>query len=376
MKQLYIEASLLGSVTTDTLHEFLTSVGKNNGRVQNIKNYTELSQKQLLQCCNAMEQYVCKAVEEMSSFQEATADQQMQQDGMRHLGELLQGLQGGAHVAHGLLLASALQPPSSLLNTATLLHDNCLLAVGDLPEVQDPVARLCCSWWELQVAGKEQLMPQTLPYILIRAESTQRVADIKICCTMRDAFTLLDFEDPNIVDVKRLLLQAAFNPAFVSRPEGRRFLASLFNLDKNFVSELTVIVKNQIPSGRRTVLEAYGEIIFRAWREASGPCLLEVESSCIQEVMKAAIYASTPALAGALRQVLNGLHSEKRASGVDAMLLRLYSPILFRAFAACNSAVRLNALQLLLAAFPLMDPEAGPEDMEETLTLQFDHIRK
>jgi condensin-2 complex subunit G2 len=53
-------------------------------------------------------------------------------------------------------------------------------------------------------------------------------------------------------------------------------------------------------------------------------------------------------------QVLNGLHSEKRAAGVDAMLLRLYSPILFRAFAAHNSAIRLNALQVLLAAFPLM----------------------
>jgi hypothetical protein len=46
-------------------------------------------------------------------------------------------------------------------------------AVGDLPEVQDPVAKLCCSWWELQVAGKEQLMPQTLPYILVSIGSTK-----------------------------------------------------------------------------------------------------------------------------------------------------------------------------------------------------------
>ncbi len=38
----------------------------------------------------------------------------------------------------------------------------------------------------------------------------------------------------------------------------------------------------QIPSGRKPVLDAYGEIIFRAWKEASGPCLLEVESTCIQ----------------------------------------------------------------------------------------------
>ena len=31
--------------------------------------------------------------------------------------------------------------------------------------------------------------------------------DVKTCFTMREAFALLDFEDPTIVDVKRLLLQ-------------------------------------------------------------------------------------------------------------------------------------------------------------------------
>lgn len=42
----------------------------------------------------------------------------------------------------------------------------------------------------------------------IRAEASGRAADIKTCFTMRDAFALLDYEDPTIVDVKRLLLQA------------------------------------------------------------------------------------------------------------------------------------------------------------------------
>ena len=42
------------------------------------------------------------------------------------------------------------------------------------------------------------------------------------------------------------LLQASFSPAFLHRPEGRRFLASLFNLDKDFVGELTAIIKNQV----------------------------------------------------------------------------------------------------------------------------------
>ncbi len=108
--------------------------------------------------------------------------------------------------------------------------------------------------------------------------------DVKACYAMREAFALLDYSDPDIVDIKRLLLQvnqqqllsrplclsasfsttdasallpsfltpspvhdqAAFNPAFVHRPEGRRFLASLFNLDRQLVTELTATIKNQV----------------------------------------------------------------------------------------------------------------------------------
>jgi len=52
-------------------------------------------------------------------------------------------------------------------------------------------------------------------------------------------------------------------------------------------------------------------------------------------------------------QVLNGLHLQKRVAGVDAMLLRLYGPILFRALTAANAAVRRNSLLVMLDAFPL-----------------------
>jgi len=38
----------------------------------------------------------------------------------------------------------------------------------------------------------------------------------------------------------------------------------------------------QIPAGRRSVLDAYGEIILRGWREALGACQPEIENSLIQ----------------------------------------------------------------------------------------------
>ncbi len=44
------------------------------------------------------------------------------------------------------------------------------------------------------------------------------------------------------------------------------------------VRELGAIIRNQIPSGRKSVLEAYGEILNRAWRESTAASLLEVEN--------------------------------------------------------------------------------------------------
>lgn len=111
----------------------------------------------------------------------------------------------------------------------------------------------------------------------------------------------------------------------------------------------------QIPSGRKAILDAYAEVIFRAWKEATGPCLLEVERELLQGLMNAAIYASTPALGAALRAVLDGLHAQKHLDAkLSGMLLRLYEPILFRAFSVANSGVRRNALLLMLSAFPIM----------------------
>lgn len=76
-------------------------------------------------------------------------------------------------------------------------------------------------------------------------------------------------------------------------------------------------------------------------------------TACMQGLMEAALHARTASMASALRRVLGGLHSAKSAPGVDALLLRLYQPILFRALSAANPAVRRNALGLLVDAFPL-----------------------
>lgn len=84
-------------------------------------------------------------------------------------------------------------------------------------------------------------------------------------------------------------------------------------------------------------------------------------SCCMQSLMKQALRVASPAVATSLRRVLHGLHQHKSVGATDAMLLRLYEPLLFRDMAAANPAVRRNALQLLVEAFPLTDLDGTRE---------------
>jgi condensin-2 complex subunit G2 len=262
-------------------------------------------------------------------------------------------LLAAAMVARMALSEAGDAPPDALLAAAAGLHDAGLLAAADFPALQEEVARLCVDWWTAELPGRDRLTPQTVPYLLVAALQSGSGAAVRRCHATRAALGLFDFDDPSIGDLKRLLLRAAFAPCFLRASEGRRFLASLFTLQPAFVRELAAIVRNQVPAGRRSVLEAYGEVVYRAWAGATGACLLEVQHTLIQGLVESAVLASTPAVAAALRRGLGGLHAQKHQPGVDAALLALYEPILFRRLNAANADVRCNALNLLVDAFPL-----------------------
>jgi hypothetical protein len=154
-------------------------------------------------------------------------------------------------------------------------------AASEWPQLQEAAASLCVAWWQADAPRKEAVVAHTVPYLLVRALSTSKLkthgppvlpsvasvqqqkagvlmfralvripeavsnqeskhsflaradkaADVKRCYAMRKGLELLDFEDGSIVDLKRLLLRAAFSPAFLRSKEGRRYLAFLFVLD-------------------------------------------------------------------------------------------------------------------------------------------------
>lgn len=167
-------------------------------------------------------------------------------------------LYGVALVARLLLKECGEAPPPGLAAAARTLHDEALLAAADYPALQEEVARLCLEWWQAEAPGRERLTPQTVPYLLLAALQQGTGAAVKRCHAMRTALALFDFDDPSAADLKRLLLQAAFAPAFLKATEGRRFISYLFELQPAFVRELTAIIRNQIPSGRKSGARGQG----------------------------------------------------------------------------------------------------------------------
>ena len=100
----------------------------------------------------------------------------------------------------------------------------------------------------------------------------------------------------------------------------------------------------------------FGDCVMQALRHpgVQASSCSEGTLAVLQGLMQAAILARTPAMAASLQCVLAGLHEQKtKDADVDALLTRLYSPILFRGLSAANACVRRNSLLLLLEAFPL-----------------------
>lgn len=52
-------------------------------------------------------------------------------------------------------------------------------AAAEWPALQESVAKLCVAWWQADAPGKETLVTQTLPYLLVRALSTSKACPSK-----------------------------------------------------------------------------------------------------------------------------------------------------------------------------------------------------
>ena len=100
-------------------------------------------------------------------------------------------------------------PPEPLVSSLHFLHD--LLLRPSVPsDVKETLARLFESWWAAQLPGREGLVTHTLPYLLAQSLDLQSTATVKRVFDMREALSLLDFEQASIEGIRTLLVRCAF----------------------------------------------------------------------------------------------------------------------------------------------------------------------
>eukprot|EP01135_Chromosphaera_perkinsii_P006883 Nk52_evm38s621 gene=Nk52_evmTU38s621 len=244
---------------------------------------------------------------------------------------------------------------------------------------RDNIVCMCELWWKNNFEGKEALMSQALCHLLVLSlEEASKAPLLKRIYSMREGLYAVDFEDDSAEMFRTLLMHCVIHPFYLSNEFGIKFCAFLFTISPNLMNDIHETIKNQIATTRsKLVLEAYGEIFFRAWKQLTDDLLYHFEYSCLQDLMYHAVLAprkGSYSLALNLQAVLSHFHNQKRYKGVDEALLRLYEPIVWRNLKVANSEVRANAAAILFDAFPLQDPDSRASEIDEALQKQFDTL--
>ncbi|XVE82929.1 hypothetical protein DITRI_Ditri16bG0044700 [Diplodiscus trichospermus] len=276
-----------------------------------------------------------------------------------------------AHIA-GLCLSHPRNtfPHSDLIPAVRSLHDNLILFESD-PGLSNEIACLCEEWWKQNLPEKETLISQTLPFLLSKSLTLKKKVDAHRVYSLREAFNFFDFEDESIEDLKLLLIRCVIEPLYLKTEEGKRFVAFTFGLSLQLLKECLAMIKAQIPFGRKSMLEAYGEIVFKGWKGVEGDLKMEIEDGFLMSLVEGAIHASSKGLGSSIRRVLGGFINQRTVDGVEKLLFRLAEPVIFRSLQVANSNVRQNALHLLLDLFPFEDPDATKEAKDTLLDKQF-----
>lgn len=262
-----------------------------------------------------------------SSRQAKTRDEEITEN---HESGVLQDLQVLSHIA----LLSVSHPnnafsPADLLPAVQELHHNLILFESDSVLLSE-IANLCEEWWKQGLEGRETLISQSLPFLLSKSLTLKKKVDVHRVYMLREAFALFDFEDESIVDLKLLMIRCVIAPLYLKTDDGRKFISFMFGLSPQLVKEALAMIRSQIPFGRKSVLETYGDIVFQAWKHVEGESRNEIENGFLQGLIEGAIHASSGALAASIRKVLGGFINQRTTNGVEKLLFRLTEPVIFR----------------------------------------------
>ncbi|XP_029482637.1 condensin-2 complex subunit G2-like isoform X1 [Oncorhynchus nerka] len=249
------------------------------------------------------------------------------------------------------------------------------LPASEMP-LRQAIHSLCEAWWKKGLLGKEELGRTAFLGSLEKTLILKKPgAEIQRLWGFHEVLFTVDFASECSKELIDLLLQCFLSVNHIKNEDGKRLMVFLFSWNVNFIRMIHGTIKNQLPYFAKPQTDHIAEIYCRAWKKASGVCLEQIESTCIQDFMQHAVLLHrTSPVHAKVRQILSYFHKRKGRHGLDEMLYRLYKPILWRALSAANSEVRANATLLFTEAFPINNPSQSSEKMDETIQKQLDTL--
>ncbi|XP_038829154.1 condensin-2 complex subunit G2-like isoform X1 [Salvelinus namaycush] len=265
---------------------------------------------------------------------------------------------------------------NSLLECGNILNGVLpYLPASEMP-LRQAIHGLCEAWWKKGLLGKEALGRTAFLGSLEKTLILKKPgAEIQRLWGFHEVLFTVDFASECSKELIDLLLQCFLSVNHIKNEDGKRLMVFLFSWNVNFIQMIHGTIKNQLPYFAKPHTDHIAEIYCRAWKKASGVCLEQIESTCIQDLMQHAVLLHrTSPVHAKVRQILSYFHKRKGRHGLDEMLYRLYKPILWRALSAANSEVRANATLLFTEAFPIHNPSQNSEKMDETIQKQLDTL--
>ncbi|KAH3764673.1 Condensin-2 complex subunit G2 [Pelomyxa schiedti] len=246
---------------------------------------------------------------------------------------------------------------------------------GSKPALANSVSQLCETWWLQERPNRENVAPVTSLYLTACALNLQaKVADINRLYAFKEAFLVLDFQAESTGRLKNLLLKCFIHPPILNSQSGFKFLVFSMNMDAQLLTEMHQTMQAQMRTCWKSVIDIYGSIYFRAWKQASGACKIKLES-CLQSLIETGMLVANPKVVKLIQQILSNFYKHKNEKAVDELLYRLYGPILWLNLSAANPKVRRNTAVFFFDAFPLQDPDASMSDTYDYLQRQFTQIK-
>jgi hypothetical protein len=116
---------------------------------------------------------------------------------------------------------------------------------------QDAASRLCEAWYAADGDDKDEVIPQTLLYLLMRSVGPAgRISDVSRVCALRDGLGQLEVGEASFRSVQESLMRASIHPNYIANEEGRRFMSHAFALHPQLTAALHKTVLGHLPRCR------------------------------------------------------------------------------------------------------------------------------